>query len=183
MINLLLTEDQKKIKSLYRYRLFEWYSLLLAVLLVILLVLAGCLYFIIALRADTEQGILNSLQIKGEGGSKAEQISVTDINKAIALMKQSDKSPRISDLINALAGGKPAGIKMTNLKFTQTDKNGVEIDIKGVTSNRQTLLGFISLLEGTDGFRNVNSPYSNLVKKTNAEFSVSLEAIKINTAP
>ena len=181
MINLLSILDQKTIKNIYHYRLLEWYSLLLACLLVILLVLAGSLYFIITLRVDTEQSILDSLQIKNSDGSTAARLSVADINKAITLMVQSTESPRLADLINTLAVGTPVGIKITNLKFTRTDKGEVVVDLKGVTANRQILLGFTSLLEGLGGFHEVNSPYSNLVKKTNAEFNISLTVAKVKT--
>ena len=181
MINLLPLPDKKIIKSAYRHKVLEWYSLLLAGLLVILLVLAGCLYFLITMRAETEQNILSSLQTSDKSNSGTEQITAASINQAISSLTGLAQTPRISDLISILVTQKPAGIKLTSFKFTQSakDKGKVAIDIQGVAANRQSLLSFSTLLQNTTGFQDVNSPYSNLVKKTNAEFDISWTASAI----
>lgn len=181
MINLLSIQDQKVIKNAYQRELLAWYSLLLFAFLIVLLVLAGCLYFLITFRANAEQSILSSLQIGDKTNPEAGQVTVENINKAVLSMARSAQVPRMADLINVLLSQKPAGIKITNFNLTTTDAGGVAVKLKGIAANRQVLLDFSTLLQGLSGFRKVVSPYSNLVKKTNAEFDVSLEAFSLKS--
>lgn len=101
---------------------------------------------------------------------------INELNNVIKLISriQSDYSP-IAHNLDFFASTVPANIFITNLyldKKTEKGESFWSIVISGRAKTREDLIKFKSNLEQSNGFSEIESPISNLLKKTDIDFQL-----------
>jgi len=171
MMNFLPEEDKIKIKKEYLRRLFMIWGIFffLAVSAGIVLLLPAFLF----LRGQ-EDGLERQLIVFGERISRSGVKDIVplaeDLNGKISVLASGQGAvKKESDVVKNILEGKTKGIKINNLSF-----NGKIFSIKGISENRTDLLVFVASLKNNKGFKQVESPVSNLVKEKNIEFTINI---------
>lgn len=102
------------------------------------------------------------------------EFAVKEILKQLDLFaaKTSDKSP--SRLTGNILRDRPAGVKVIGLSYDEGGKAGVNIEIRGVSLDRETLLNFVRALEREDSFAKVTVPVSSFVSDRDLGFAIQV---------
>jgi len=99
---------------------------------------------------------------------------LTDLSSSAAKVKRNEKnSKNIHAILNELNSIVPENIFLTNIEIKES-----RIIIKGVSKDRKSLLSLKEKIEGSDVFKEVETPISNFVSNQNLEFEFSAQIIK-----
>jgi len=75
-----------------------------------------------------------------------------------------------SEIIEKILAKKPQGVRITDIFY----EGGKEVVVKGNSSSRNILIGFVEQLELENRFEKVDFPVSNLVKDESMDFSINI---------
>ena len=79
-----------------------------------------------------------------------------------------------SEIIEKILAKKPQGVKITDIFYEKNDTGGIDIVVKGNSSSRNILIGFVEQLELEKSFEKIDFPVSNLVKDESMDFSINI---------
>ena len=110
--------------------------------------------------AGIEEDILSASILKNEN-AKVAVLSAVDQNSA-------------SKIIEKILEKRPQGVKITDIFYEKNDAGEIDIVVKGNSSSRNILIGFVEQLELENRFEKVDFPVSNLVKDESMDFSINI---------
>lgn len=178
MLNILATEEKKKILIEYRLRLGVISVFAVAALVFASLVLLAPSYLLAVSKYNNAKNELATLEEKYGGTGKEKDVAtqIRDINNKIALLSGGDTGDRLSppqvsiDILKT----KSKAIKIYGFTYDATT-NQERIVLTGIAANRDSMANFIETLKKDAMFTNVTLPISSYVKSTDIDFSVVLE--------
>lgn len=171
MINLLPYEDQKEIESERVRRFLATGLLAVSMILVAGVVLMLPAYFSLAL-ARREAIVQEALSLKGAPLERIRAVDreIKNLNQRLALLERTLKNAPPTEILKKIIEQKPQGISLEAFIIREN-----KITLTGRAAGRDNLIAFIKILEKLDAVAKVDSPVSNLLKKTDAGFSLDLE--------
>jgi cell division protein FtsL len=178
-MNLLLPEDQKKIRNERLARLAETSGAGLFFLALIANALLFSAYIFLAMQSKDMSYQLEVAKNSGEL-KRAQSLdqAINDLNKQSRVVQENNKiirdpTPELSRIIDM----KPRGIAINTMTYARPidEKKAVSLLLGGHANTRDNLLSFVSSLEKSDVFAKVYSPVSNLLSRQELEFSLVLD--------
>ncbi|OGF82370.1 hypothetical protein A3B18_02190 [Candidatus Giovannonibacteria bacterium RIFCSPLOWO2_01_FULL_46_13] len=180
MINLLPYED-KKTGARENLRRF----LVMAISFVSIVVLFGIILIVptfISLRVQRES--LKDEEANAKSGApldrlKEIEVEINKLNSRLGVLESRSGSPVASDAIKKVIDSAPGGISVEEISFSEP--RGLEpakIILNGMADKREDLVAFVKSLEDSGEYDKVDSPLSNILKKTEVDFSLSLNLKK-----
>lgn len=177
MINLVPNEEKKVMKQSFYYRLST-----------IFFVALGCCMLIASIALipayvssmEKKSSLNNKLEIQKTENIDAKGAEVTGIidnlDKKITLVEQTEKNKfSVSEkIIKEILSHKIPQVKITEISFNSTVKDGRKVSVSGLASSREQLFLFRKSLEEDPAFKMVDLPISNFVKGSNIKFSLTL---------
>ncbi len=115
---------------------------------------------------------LNNYLVKSDSGKIASTIN--DINTKIKLLNTTLEYPKVIPIINKLISYKNKDIHITEIVFNAVSSMESSINIKGVATDRETLLSFFKSLQNDKTFSKADLPISNFAKDKNIDFSINI---------
>lgn len=98
--------------------------------------------------------------------------------RRIKIILTSQKGESISSTYGKILGARTTGIILSKLSLDKDESGEARILLSGKAVSRESLLGFTKNLEELKIFKKIGSPISNILKKTDVDFSLNLELIK-----
>lgn len=177
MLNIIPTEEKKKILTEYRIRL-SIVSILAVVALILasLVLLAPSYLLTVSKYNSTSAQLAYQASQQGPSGQQKEvDTQVRAVNKNISLFLGTGAQDRLSppDVIEKIIGIKSSDIKLEEFSY---DVNGGQerIVINGTAANRDELAAFVQALKKDQAYNSVELPVSSYVKSTNIDFGIVL---------
>lgn len=170
-MNFLPIDEQIKIKKRYKKRFFLFLAFALFLSALINLTLLFPSYIFLKIKNNDlkqELGILraDSIFLKSENMNG----SLNVLDKNIQFLKTEKKEiVDFSEILREIIKLKNNGISITSISF-EKDK----IILLGNGKTREALLSFIQNLKENGIFKTVDSPASNLLKKENIDFIITV---------
>jgi len=176
MINLLPYEDRKVIEreGFRRFLIIALFSISLVLFLGI--VLMAPIYLM--LRAQSSN-LKTQEQFSLQGApldrlKKAEE-EARKLNSEAALIESASQNTSVPEIFQKIIEARPSGISLRGFSFRRlAPANPGTIALEGNALTRENLSSFVTILEGSGLFAKVDSPVSNILKKTNISFSLNL---------
>lgn len=176
MINLLPYEDKKEVEreGLRRFLIVALLSLATVIFLGILLM--GPVYLLVFQQRIAQEDEELSLR-NGKSTEHINQISneIKKINSKLFVFESNAKNYSAPKTIKGILDIIPSGIKLTDISFEVTSEARGRAQLRGNASTRENLLNFLKVLNDSGLFSKVDSPVSNILKKTDVDFSINLE--------
>jgi len=177
MFNLLPLSEKIKIRHEYimRFLVVAFFFLFITVCIGMILLFPSYLISKSKEKAarQTNEALEKSLQARDDSGFQA---LLKQTGDKIKVLTESPKAVGITDIFDHILDKKSSLIKLTNISFSD-DGNNAEIILKGMASDRDSLLAFTKQIEKDSLFSKVDLPISNFTKDKNIDFS-----LKINLA-
>lgn len=181
MFNLLPDNLKKKIKTEYSLRR------LIVVIFSVVFVQVVCLVFLFPswlISSYKEDDIISQT----EEMSKSELLSsasstasdIISINSKLNAIDSSLSYLTIIPYINGIISNKTGDIHISDFTYTSNSSTTGTITLNGVSLTRESLVGFVKSLEGSDLFKSVDLPISNFAKDRNINFSININIEKQN---
>ena len=187
MLNILPTEEKKKILVEYRLRLGVVSVFALGALVFSSLVLLAPSYMLAVVKYNGISEELSALELKQSNAGQEKEVGaqIRDENKKIDLFLKGDTSGRLSppQTILNIIGIKGDAIKIQGFIY---DASALQerLVVTGVAADREGLARFVETLKKDPTFTKVELPISSYVKSSNIDFSVVVErAVKSITVP
>jgi len=157
-------------------------------------------YFIVSYNVDFIKEVQSNLS-ESEGFRETAEVVVTikDLNRKIALIKESLRNTKRDNLMNAFSfifekaknyknsvyitklsyeqvtQRRAPGVQAVATSATSTRESGThKISINGFASSRDDFLSFQKSIQTEKNFLNVDSPVSNLVNENNINFTIQI---------
>lgn len=137
-------------------------------------------------------GVFDYLAIHGQGSTTPYEL--TDEDKAVTKTLETFKAqlsvldPRkmkdqrlLTSMIRAITMEKPSTIILTSFSFFAEDEAHKRIVLSGVAETRESLAAFSKHLSENSMFSSVDLPVSNLSKKSEIDFSITLSTKAAST--
>lgn len=177
MINLIPNEEKKIMRRDFYFRAATIFLLALGLTMLIACVTLLPTYF---LSIEKEKQINQKLDIQNQNKIKIEDqqvfINVSSIDEKLSLFEKTEKNHFLVSerVINQILLKKVKDIKITQISYKNSEKDGHMVNLSGIAPNREKLLLFRQVLEDNPSFKKVNLPISNFIKGSNIQFSLSL---------
>ncbi|MBI2610229.1 hypothetical protein HYW53_03630 [Candidatus Giovannonibacteria bacterium] len=178
MINLLPQEDIKKLKRERFARFLMALEFLIAIAIFISTVLILPVYFSLLIeKTGLERGLEfaeTSPELKEVGLIEK---TLKEFNSKLSNFEEREREIRpVASNLKKILEKQNSGIAIESLNYERKAANSKEIIfVEGVAQRRDDFLVFLKNLESVDAFKKVESPVSNLLKDSNAPFSLTLE--------
>ncbi len=177
MNNLLTVEDRQMIKSEYRRRRFVVALSLVILLLVVAVVLAIAIYGTFAIKLSGGKDLSTAGQSAQVQDAATQQKTLTTVSKALAVFVEPTQAEPTAVLREVLAV-KPGGITLTEFSYTHVSGTEYVAVIHGRAASRKTLVEFTDSLKANKLFASVESPITNVIRDTDAPFSITIGLAK-----
>lgn len=178
MINLIPSQQKKKIKKLFYLRFGVVVFIVLGLATVINAVLIAPSFFYLNLQKKiVENQLASTNEISSEEKENA-SVLLADLSKKIELIKSTQKSKFLvsEEVIKKVINTKTDGIKINEISYEGLqDKKFIEI--KGEALSRENLIFYKNNLEKNTEFSKVDLPVSNFIKSRNIPFSLKIDII------
>lgn len=177
MINLIPFEEKKqKVKDFY-FRLIVVFFGMLAFCVFIISISLLPAYFISVTSKNLASTRLEAQ--KNEPVPSIDQGALAVMNDTINKMSLIGNAERNKYLvsqrvINEIVLLKMSDIKINQITYSNSTKDGKKVKIVGLAPSREELLLFRRALEDSPAFKSVDLPISNFVKGSNIEFYMNL---------
>lgn len=177
MLNILPTQEKKKIITEYRFRLGIVAVFAFIILILASLVLLTPSYLLAVSKYNNVSAALALRESKQDSSGQEKDIDaqVREVNKKINLFLSEPFGDRLSpaDTILKIIGMKTAAIKIQGFFYDATVRQE-RIVITGVAADRDGLAQFAETLKKDKTFASVDLPVSSYVKSSNIDFSIVL---------
>lgn len=179
MTNLLPPQQIEKNISEYRLRLAGTALAMFAGILVLATILLAPSYLLAThKRAVVENDPIWQDDKDGEmsrGKQKEFEDVIKETNTILGTLGRTDTEFYVSeDIIEKVIGFKTPSITISGIFFDAVPE-GSALSIKGIATNRQSLVSFTDTLKKDPAFVSVDLPISNLVKDRDISFSISIK--------
>lgn len=179
MLNILSTEEKKKILMEYRLRLAVVSIFAVSALVFVSLVLLAPAYLLAVSKYNSASRDLAVLDAKYGGTTGQEKeiaTQIRDINKKIQLLLGSDTDTRLTppQAIEETLKNSNKSIKIVGIMYDPVLGNE-RIVLTGTALDRESLALFLETLKKDTTFTNVTLPISSYVKSANIDFSIVVE--------
>ena len=174
-LNLLSPAQKAALRTRLLYAMIER----LMISLVIFALLAGALLLLVKAQLSKNLIEIQSRQIlAAEYVTVNESVRVLDQQLArVETLQKMAMSP--SALLRDLAARTPSGVAVTSLRFEVTTG---KMNVNGIAATRENLLAYEAALKGSPFVKQLESPISNLFRRTDAPFQfeiqLNVEALK-----
>jgi len=183
MINLLLPNDQQKLRADYRHRLFTVTGFLLLIWLVIIFISAASLYWFVRLRRAEAVEALTSV--------KSDTLAAAEIEKQAAAIKEANiltKHLRAETtmflpvaVIRRLTDRR-GSITISKIAYSASPNAPPMVKLAGKSPTRQEFLVYLEALRTDPGLDEIDSPVRNLIQEKNFSFTLGV-TVKFPPAP
>ena len=174
MLNILSTEEKKKILTEYRLRLAVVSVFAVAALVFSSLVLLVPSYLLAVSKYNDTKNSLESLEGKDNriDKEKSTNAQILAVNKKIDIFLKTNTANTLvpSVVITKILSSKGDAIKITGITYSAL-LDQERIVVTGVALNRDKLAQFVDTLKKDKSFTSVDVPISSYVKSTNINFS------------
>ncbi len=177
MINLIPTEEKKKMKSDFLVRVSVTSLIVLSAVILIGVVSLVPSYFHVIVKSNlANQKLLLQKNTPLPAVETEVMAQVDELNKKLQLIeaRQQAKFLVSERVIRDVLVKKMPDIKINEISYDNSPTKGKEIRISGEASSRERLLLFRLALEKDGNFKKVDLPISNFVKGSNIIFSLTL---------
>lgn len=177
MINLLPEEYKAHLRREYRLRFF-----VLSTLFVIFAVVIGVVALVPGSISIGEDYFLGNAQDNRTPATDEPQKNqetlqaLKDFQSTLLVLdpKKEGTEVPLSDLIRLVVQQKPIKVSLDSFSFATENEETKRLVVSGHASDRESLVSFSQRLSGNNTFAQVDLPISNLSKKENIDFSISL---------
>ena len=178
MLNILTTEEKKKILVEYRLRLTVVSVFAVSSIAIASAVLLAPAYVLSISKynaAEKQHAVLEG-KYGGTGQEKDIGAQIRDINTRVLLLLSGDTTARLfpSQAVSKILSLKGNKIKIFSFSY-ETTENQERIVLTGTATNRDSLANFIETLKKDPTFTSVTLPISSYVKSENIDFSIVAE--------
>jgi hypothetical protein len=173
MLNFILKKDREAIFSEYLLRLFTFFFFFFFFVLIILFSLFMPSVFYTEYK---KENIIKQFDyVKKQVGPN--NLDPIETIKNINLLSKSlidNKINNLSNIVDNIILLKNNGIKINSISITDQDVGVFKIIVLGISKTRENLTNFDKELKKSGFFQSVDLPVSNLIKSTEADFSINL---------
>ncbi|MCX6753178.1 MAG: hypothetical protein NTW62_02440 [Candidatus Nomurabacteria bacterium] len=177
MINLLPTEEKKRILNEYRFRVLTFSFYMIGVCFCIAGIALLPSYFLVSLKENiANQKFIYITSLPVSQPDKETMGVIKDINTKISTINdiETKKFLVLENAFDQVILQKMPDIKIIELGFNINKDGAKEISVRGFAPNRERLLIFRQALESDSSFVKVDLPISNFVKEKNINFNLTL---------
>lgn len=177
MINLIPTEEKKRMKTYFWVRLLTIGFIVFGCSILIGAVALLPAYFHVTVKNSLAKEKSKAQQETPLGATESQIIGeVNDLNKKLELIEKSRQAEFVISerVINNVVEKKMPDIKITEIGYEYNATKGKEIRISGEALSRERLLLFRLALERDPAFKKVDLPVSNFVRGSNIHFFLTL---------
>lgn len=177
-MNLLPKTEKDNIKKGLKRRFAIVSMILLSAASLIGLVMFLPSYFLASsyLSKDASGGYLS--ESKDSDSVKEIMNLPIEIKSKLIFFQSNTDSISVADILSKIVSFLPKGVKLYSMSFSNNqnynEKKGTLILISGISSDRDSLINFSSLLEKSDLFSIVEVPVSSLTKERDLPFSMNI---------
>lgn len=177
-MNLLLEQDKQDIKKGLKNRFIIVLLGAVSCAFIIGIILLLPAYFISDAKLSTND-IPKNLAENAETNSADKSLDIpNEISTKIDLINSNINSKNISDYIKDITKLLPENLKINSIVFLdeQTFQNvkGLQINVSGISSDREVLLSFVKALKESNNFSSVFVPVSDFTKNTDVTFNINI---------
>lgn len=178
MLNILPSEEKKKILTEYRMRLAIVGVFAVAALVLASLILLVPSYMLAVSKYNFVAGELARLEQKQSGAGQEKEVStqIKEINKKISLFLGNEKMVKQtpSEVVLGVIAAKEPAVKVQSILY-DIKPDLERIVLAGKANDRDSLARFIETLKKDPSFSKVDLPIGSYVKSTNIDFTLVLE--------
>ena len=179
MVNLLPEKEKIKILREYQTRLLVIVLFLIFCLLIVFAVFVSPSFFLTNTKQQTLSHQFSQIKTSTPFQTLPSSMtsSVSDINFALDVLDSSTMfSPK--KILDLILSDKKSSISIKSISIFQKSQDLVEVSVSGISSDRESLLGFSRKLQSEKTFENVVLPISDLAKGTDISFTINF-SVKI----
>jgi len=176
MFYLLPKSEKNSLRKEYLFRLGSVVLVMISILFVVVDVFTISSYFILkSEQSFLEKQIVTLKKTFDVNGKRQLSESLLNSTKtSLAKLLPLEESAYPTDIISSALSTKKQGVRIQEIVFVRNDNRTVNIQLIGVSSDRETLISFVNSLKRNILFNNVDLPVSNLAKNTNVDFNLNL---------
>lgn len=115
---------------------------------------------------------LNKSKLLSDTGST--KLIISNLNKQLNIIDKSLEYPVLIKYINSIISVKTNSIKINSFQYASVSSSTATLNIKGVSSTRDSLVEFKGDLDKLKIFRNIDLPISNYAEEKNIKFNITL---------
>ncbi|AKM84007.1 TPA: hypothetical protein DCZ46_01595 [Candidatus Campbellbacteria bacterium] len=174
MPNLLPEKNKKEIRNEFILRLLVVFFVFVFFAITIFIISLVPSYNLSVVKKTITLEQVNSL--KESAGIEEDILSASILkneNAKVAVLSAVDQNSA-SKIIEKILEKRPQGVKITDIFYEKNDAGGIDIVVKGNSSSRNILIGFVEKLELEEDFEKIDFPVSNLVKDESMDFSINI---------
>jgi len=171
-LNLLPPEEKSKIASRLALRQYLVWGTFSLVFVLIFLILISSIWWYLSIQLNSIGAISKEIEASPQTKALRElKKEIIAINKNLASFDKLEvATPHYSAPIEKLINLAPAGIRFKSISVSEK-----KIVLSGRAANREILLSFRDVLNGSGEFLNLDAPLSNFLKQNNIDFTFSFE--------
>jgi hypothetical protein len=181
MINLLPEDTKKELgrERLRRFIIVAGFYLSGLIILGTILMLPAYFSLILQRRELLRELDLSRKALRADEVRKVEMV-VRELNSRLELVRRGEKEiVRPAGIFEKIIALRPSGVRLEALSSDSSPQGDlIKLSLNGKALTRDDLIVFVQKLEALGIFKKVHSPVSNLLQKTNLEFSLALEMLK-----
>lgn len=174
-MNLLPTEQRKKVNSLMIYQNIVFSGLILILLsLVLILLLGGFLIFLnLRFQAIEKEIISEQSRIIQTETVRSMERKIKELNKELEEVKEAQiKESNIYSILDDISQNVLVGVEVYSLRI---DRETKRVNVSGYSPTRENLLIIKDILEDSDNYKNIDFPLANLTNPRDIDFSLSFD--------
>lgn len=177
MINLIPSQEKKKIQKDFYLRFFILVFLVISFAVAISMVLLSPSLFYSSIQKNIVKDQIDNLKNNNVTGINPEYAkTIQDVN---------DKLKKVNDfrgykflisenIINEVIKSKTSGIRITEINYSFDENKGKVLQLRGDALTRENLLFYKNSLEKNPNFKSIDLPISNFIKPTNLQFNLMI---------
>ncbi len=169
MANLLPQDKKKEVRKEYRLRVFTFLLFMFGGVFVIMIILLFSLHILLNNRLSNLNQIITITSEEGENLEKLKQAK-DDTLARLKLLRSENPSLRVSyGIFKTVFDIKPKNIFLTKIAYSND-----QIIVGGLALCREDLQKFVVGIGKHEQFLPVDYPFSNITKKDNIDFSLTI---------
>lgn len=178
MLNIIPSEEKKKVLTEYRMRLAIVAVFAVATLVLSSLILLVPSYMLAVSKYNFVADELARLEKKQSGAGQEKEVSaqIKEVNKKISLFlgdeKGANRTP--SEVILGVIAAKEPAVKVQSILY-DIKPDLERLVLSGKANDRDSLARFVEMLKKDPYFSKVDLPIGSYVKSTNIDFTLVLE--------
>ncbi len=175
MLSFLPQNNRKKVIAEYLSRVFVIFLVFLFSSAVILIFLFIPSAIFSKYKNQTVNNQLESIKVADRSKNQDPTELIKKINAMVGMLSnEKTASILMSDMIQKIISLKNKNIQISSISISKDNSASEKIIISGVAKTRDDLTMFDNDLKNDDSFYSVDLPISDLIKNTDAQFTITL---------